>query len=85
MLFDTYLNEMNYHYNDAVNYISEKRLNSKSNRKIVNMMVCFMSGCLAKPIARCVLCSKYSCYAHLQICLQLHSNEIEIINRLKSS
>lgn len=75
-----HLNEMNCHYNDAIHYISEKRSTSKSNRNFVNKIVCFMNGCLTRPIARCVLCSKYSCYAHLQLCLQLHSHEIEIIN-----
>ena len=71
---------MKHHYHDAVHYISEKKLPSESNRNLVGRAICFMSGCLAKPIARCILCTKYSCYAHLQICLQDHSNEIEIIN-----
>lgn len=76
---------MNHHYNDAIRYISEKRLSSKSNRKVVNAIACFVSGCFAKPIAKCLLCSKYSCYVHLQLCLQLHSSEIEVINQLKST
>lgn len=76
---------MIHHCNDAVRYFSGKRLTSESNRNFVDRIVCFMSGCLAKPIAKCVLCSKYSCYAHLQTCLQHHSHEIEIINRVKSS
>ena len=75
---------MKHHYNDAVRYISEKKLTPESNRNLVNRVMCFMHGCLAKPIARCVICSKYSCYAHLQICLMDHSNEIEIINQFKS-
>ena len=47
------------------------------------MIDCIIDGCLAIPIARCILCSKYYCYIHVQLCLQLHSNEIEIINIVK--
>ena len=75
---------MKHHDDDAVYYISGKKLIPQSERNLVERVICFMSGCLAKPVARCVLCSKYSCYAHLQICLHDHSNDIEIINQSRS-
>ena len=76
---------MNNHLNDAIDYIiTEKRSLKESHRGLRNKINCIINGCLAIPIARCILCSKYYCYTHLQLCLQLHSNEIEIINPLKS-
>ncbi len=45
---------------------------------------CIYDSCSAKPIARCLRCSKYYCYVHLQLCFQTHPNEIEIINPLKN-
>ena len=76
---------MNNHPNDAIdNLTTEKRFLKESNRDLGNKINCNIIGCLAMPIARCILCSKYCCYVHVRFCLQLHSNEIEIINPLKS-
>jgi hypothetical protein len=76
---------MNNHPNDAIDNITvDKRFLEESKRGLRNKINCIINGCLAIPIARCILCSKYYCYVHIQLCLQLHSNEIEIINQLKS-
>ena len=75
---------MNHHLNDAIDNIpTEKRFLKVSKRGLRNKIDCIINGCLAIPIARCVLCSKYYCYAPVQLCLQLHSNDIEIINLVK--
>ena len=76
---------MNHHPNDAIdNLTTKKRFLKESNRGLRNKIDCIVKGCLAMPIARCILCSKYYCYTRVRLCLQLHSNEIEIINPLKS-
>ncbi len=76
---------MNNHLNDAIdNITAKKRFLKESNGGLRNKIDCIVNGCLAIPIARCILCSKYYCYTHVQLCLQIHSNEIEIINPLKS-
>ncbi len=73
------------HPNDAIDYIStKKRFLKESDGDQRNKIDCIINGCLAIPIARCILCSKYYCYIHVQLCLQTHPNEIEIINPLKS-
>ena len=76
---------MNNHLKDATdNITTEKRFLKESNGDLRNKIDCIVNGCLAIPIARCILCSKYYCYVHVQFCFQIHSNEIEIINPLKS-
>jgi hypothetical protein len=76
---------MNNYLNDAIdNITTKKRFLKESNGGLRNKIDCIVNGCLAIPMARCILCSKYYCYTHVQLCLQLHSNEIEIINPLKS-
>lgn len=74
---------MNHHCNDAVSHFAVDSIPYQSNTRYFDRIVCFMSGCLSEPIARCVLCSKHSCYLHLQTCIQHHSHEIEIVNRLE--
>ena len=75
---------MNYHLNDAIdNITTEKRFLKESIRGLRNKIDCIIYGCCAMPIARCIVCSKHYCYTHVQSCLQLHSNEIEIINLVK--
>ena len=79
------MNETNNHLNDTIdNITTKKRLLKDSIGDLRNKIDCIVNGCLAIPIARCILCSKYYCYLHVQLCLQVHSNEIEIINPLKS-
>ena len=76
---------MNNYLNDAIdNITTKKRFLNESSRGLRNKIDCIVEGCLATPIAQCILCSKYYCYLHVQLCLQSHTNEIEIINPLKS-
>ena len=82
MLYVIYLNEMESHNNDVNINISKVRLSKRSEDIMNGAITCTFIGCIAYPCARCLLCSKYYCYSHLQECLQLHPNEIEVIRPL---
>ena len=61
---------MNNHLNDAIdNITTKKRFLKGSNGGLRNKIDCIVNGCLAIPIARCILCSKYYCYVHVQLCI----------------
>ena len=60
------------------NVLTISRL-TKSDIKGKTEICCVSDGCLADGMARCIRCSKYYCYEHIQLCFQIHPNEIEII------
>jgi len=73
--------EQNSHSTDA-NYNSlnyQLGTKSRSKNKAIREIVCGSDRCFDEPTARCLICSKYYCYKHVQLCLQIHPNEIEIM------
>ena len=72
--------EMKIHLDDAIDKYQSIPSFSESNERLYRTITCFVNDCASVPISRCILCSKYCCYNHVHICLQTHSNEIEIIN-----
>jgi hypothetical protein len=77
------LNKRYNHLNDVVNDISKSHRYIRSNSLNATEISCFYNDCLADPMAKCLRCSKYSCYEHIQLCFQIHPNEIEIIRSMK--
>jgi hypothetical protein len=67
-----------------MNNISPSQRATRSNDKVITGISCANDDCLADPIGLCVRCSKYYCYKHIQICFQIHPNEIEIIRPMKN-
>lgn len=75
---------MKNHLHDVKNNISNTSISSMSSGNLANFIRCIYEGCLVTPIARCIICSKYYCYLHLQTCFQIHPNDIEIIRPLQN-
>jgi hypothetical protein len=80
----TRLNTRNNHINDVMNNISPSQRATRSNSKMITDINCVNDDCLADPTGLCLRCSKYYCYNHIQLCFQIHPNEIEIIRPMKN-
>ena len=78
------LNERDNHLNDVTNNILRRDNGWQSNSKERITISCVNDDCLDDPMAQCLRCSKYYCYEHIQLCLQIHPNEIEIIRPMKN-
>jgi hypothetical protein len=80
------LNKLDNHCNDINSNISKNQLAKRSNTisKKPIIISCVNDGCLEEPMAQCLRCSKYYCYEHIQLCFQIHPNEIEIIKPMKN-
>lgn len=76
--------EMNSHCDNAIDNIIGNWSSTIPNKRLKRKITCFSDSCLTPPLARCTLCSKNFCYDHVQLCLFVHSNEIEILNPLKN-
>jgi len=74
---------MNPHNNNGIDNIENNWSFAKPYIRLRRVITCSINSCLSIPVARCILCSKYYCYDHIQVCLQIHSNEIEIVNQEK--
>ena len=77
------MKEVYNHRNDANSTISKNKLLIKSNRDLPGIFACNIDGCLDVPKAQCLRCSKYYCFMHAQLCLEIHPNNIEIIGPLQ--
>lgn len=73
--------EQNSHRTDANHNSPNYRLRamSRSKNKTIQEIMCESDSCFDEPTARCHICSKYYCYKHVQLCLQIHPTEIEIM------
>jgi hypothetical protein len=80
------LNELDNHLNEVINNKSKNPLAKRSNANniIPTIISCANDDCLADPTGLCLRCSKYYCYKHIQLCFQVHPNEIEIIKPMKN-
>jgi hypothetical protein len=74
----TSLNKLDNHLNEINNNISKNQLakRSKAISKNPTMISCVNDGCLEESKAQCLPCTKYYSYEHIQLCFQIHPNEI---------
>ncbi len=80
------MNELDNHLNEVINNKSKNLLAKRSNaNNIIPTIISYANDdCLADPTRLCLRCSKYYCYKHIQLCFQIHPNEIEIIKPMKN-
>lgn len=80
------MNELDNHLHEVINNKSKNQLATRSNANNImpTIISCANDDCLADPMARCLRCVGYYCYNHIQLCFQIHPNEIEIIKPMKN-
>lgn len=80
------MNNLDNHRNEINNNISKNQLAKRSIAigKNPTIISCVNDGCLEEPMAQCLRCTKYYCYEHIQLCFQIHPNEIEITRPMKN-
>ena len=81
IVYDNNFNDMISHLTETIDNIFGDKVLTNPNVKLNGIPTCNMNDCFSIPITRCILCSKYYCYTHVQLCFQTHQNEIEIIKK----